>query len=198
MTIEKGKEWGSPSVVPPHLVHASGDAQVVANAHLDVQPTGGNLWRSLGSPAPRTPGDDCTVLPIDVMICTVSHPDGLSTVQAVADVVVGSWFSRAGFSVITNVGVWNGANIAPRAHPNDGEFDVFTLVPPVSLRQKVTARRRARTGTHVPHPSMTVRRARSLTIERSRWQRLVIDGREFGRWSKVSVEIRADFMNVIV
>lgn len=198
MTIEKGKPWGQAGTVPDGVVQAGSDSLVAASWPTGVQPTGGNLWRSLGAPARKGIGEDCMILPVDVLRCTVTHGHGESTVVAVAEIVIGSWFSRCGLTVITNVGVWGDMNIAPRAHPNDGEFDVFSLESRTSARQRIIARKRAVTGSHVPHPSMSVRRATSLTVSRLRSEDLAIDGAVFGPWLSVSVGIAPDFMTVVV
>lgn len=198
MTIEKGRQWGSPAIVPGDVILASEDSLVAASPGLRVLPTGGNLWRSLGSPRLKEAGDECTDLPLDVLHCSITGPKGTSEVVAVAQVVVGSWFSRGGLTVVTNVGTWGDMNIAPRAHPNDGEFDVFEIAPHTSLRQRIIARGKAATGTHLPHPTMSVRRGTRVTLERKSNAPLVVDGHVFGNWSCVSVEIRPDFMTVIV
>lgn len=198
MTIEKGREWGRPGIVPVDVVFAAEDSSVARFPTSHVLPTGGNLWRSLGSPVRKDAGDECTELTLDVLQCTVTGPSGIIEVMAVAQVVVGSWFAPGGMTVITNVGTLGELNIAPRAHPNDGEFDVFTLDRGTSMRQRLIARKRAVTGTHVPHPSMSVRRARNIDIDRRAREPLFIDGDEFGPWMRVTVGIRPDFMTVLV
>ena len=198
MTIEKGKPWGSPGTVPNGAAWADDDAAVAASRSTVVQPLGGNLWLSLGCPARKSAGEDCMMLPIDAMRCTVNHDGGSSVVTAVAEVVVGSWFGRGGMRVITNVGVHGKRNLAPRAHPNDGEFDILEIDASTSLRQRILARRRTLTGTHVPHPTVSVRRGVSTEIVRTGGQELVIDGRPFGKWTSVRVDIQPDFMTVLV
>lgn len=198
MTIEKGQPWGKPGIVPGDIVFAVDDSQVSAFPGLHVQPIGGNLWKSLGSPPRRKPGDECMELPIDVLRCTVTHPGGVSSVIAVADVRIGSWFSPDGMTIISNAGIHDDLNIAPRAHPNDGEFDILVLEGSTSLRQRAIARRRAATGTHVPHPTIRVTRGQHFDTQRRRRAELVIDGRPFGSWSSVSVDIVADFMTVLI
>jgi len=198
MTIEKSKPWGKPGVIPDDVVFAVNDSQVAAFPELRVQPIGGNLWRSLGSPQRRDAGDACTELPIDVLRCTVAHHGEPSIVIAVSEVCVGSWFARDGMTVITNVGTFGDMNLAPRAHPNDGEFDSFVLDGSTSWRQRVLARRRSVTGTHVPHPTISVTRGRHFEITRHGRAELLIDGQPHGPWTSLSVDIVPDFMTVLV
>ena len=49
-------------------------------------------------------------------------------------------------------------DVAPRAHPNDGRFDVVEVSAAMPARARLQAWRRLATGTHVPHPDITTRR----------------------------------------
>ena len=204
MTIRKGEPWGRPGVVPPDVVRADTDSAVASLHGRQVQVNGGNLWRCLGRPGPKAVGERCTVLPVDAIRCVVSRPgDGSSVdeetvVTAVAEVVVGSWFAPGGLTVVTNAGVQGELNITPRAHPNDGEFDILRVERSTSPRQRIVARRRARTGTHVPHPTISVHRSTLVEIPRAGRQRLVIDGVPFGHWTSVRLEIMPDHVDVLV
>ena len=198
MTIEKGQPWGSPGHVPGAVIVAPDDAAVAGSRGMPVQPTGGNLWRSLGCPSRKATGEECTMLPVDAIKCTVTHPAGTTVLTAVADVRAGGWFRRTGLTVVTNVGIDGNRNLAPRAHPNDGELDVLEVGAATSFRQRFIARRRALTGTHVPHPTITVHRARTVHLRRRGRERLVIDGRTFGKWQSASVELISDHITVIV
>ncbi len=198
MTIEKGKPWGVAGTVPDAVFVARTDAEAATAMGRPVQLVGGNLWESLGSPASRVTGSDCTFLTVDGLVCSVNHRGEIITVSAISEVVVGSWTSRQGLIVVSNAGMWGGLNIAPRAHPNDGEFDVFSMESTTTVRQRLLARRRAVTGTHLPHPSMSVRRSTHVVLERNAGESLVIDGVTFGHWTSVSVAVKADFYSVVV
>ena len=174
------------------------DAEAATAVGRPVQLVGGNLWESLGSPASRVTGSDCTFLTVDGLVCSVEHRGEIITVSAISEVVVGSWTSRQGLIVVSNAGMWGGLNIAPRAHPNDGEFDVFSMESTTSVRQRLLARRRAVTGTHLPHPTMSVRRSTHVVLEKKAGESLVIDGVTFGHWTSVSVVVKADFYSVVV
>lgn len=197
MVIGKGGEWGSAADVPSPVA-ADGDAAVVA-LQGDAVPfaTSGNLHRSLGSPVLRGPGL-YTLLPVDALVCVVTGPHGSRDAVACSDVTVGSWFSRNGLVVATNVGLWNGLDLTPGSHPNDGRFEVLALDGRMPLRQRVLARRRARTGSHLPHPGLSRTTRTELTIERRGRQRLLIDSVDAGTWTSVSVVVAADRLRVLV
>ena len=198
MTIEKGSAWGIAGTVPSDAVRATTDAEVAAGRGSRVQPLGGNLWRSLGSPRQKETGDACMVLPIDLIRCTIEVHGAALTVHAVSEVRVSGWFSRSGLTVVTNVGQLGSMNLAPRAHPNDGELDVFVLEGSMGFRQRVLARRRARTGTHMPHPAMHVTRSRHLEVARTDGSVLMVDGVRFGSWTRVVLDVEPDSMTVLV
>lgn len=96
-------------------------------------------------------------LPVDLMRVTVEMSDGSHVVlPAVAHVCVGRFGARAGFRGVVNAGFVDGLNLAPRGHPGDGRVELVTMDAKIPWRQRRMARRRAVTGTHVPHPRIHV------------------------------------------
>jgi diacylglycerol kinase family enzyme len=67
-------------------------------------------------------------------------------------------------------------DVAPRGHPNDGRVDVLRVDGAMGLRARLQARARARAGTHLPHPRISVSQAASCRIELSRPSVLWLDG----------------------
>jgi diacylglycerol kinase family enzyme len=68
-----------------------------------------------------------------------------------------------------------GLDIVPRGHPGDGRAEIQIYAVPG--RDRRTLRRRLATGTHVPHPSITQRTGRRVTVTTGRKVPLEIDGR---------------------
>jgi diacylglycerol kinase family enzyme len=117
---------------------------------------------------------------------------------AFSHVSIGSWWTSRHI-IVSNSGFYSGLNIAPRSHPNDGEFDVVAISADMPLKQRFIARRKARTGTHIPHPSIAVTRGTTLTIFREKPQeRLSIDGVAVSNWSEISITIQPDYWEVIL
>ena len=192
MTIEKGAPWGSAGCVPVDAAVASSDHDLATSSGVCVL-TGGNLHTAIGSPAAKTPGSDCALLPVDAIIVDIEAPDGTRrTVTAAADVIIGSWYGRHGFLLVTNTGHLGGLHLTPRSHPNDGRLDTLVMQPDMRWRERIVARRRARTGTHVPHPKLATGHVRTLTVARRGRQRLHIDGRNEGHWRSVTVTVSPD------
>ena len=101
-----------------------------------------------------------------------------------------------GLSVAVMNAAWLGdLRVGPRAHPNDGLVDVVEGT--VGLAQRREATRRARTGTHLPHPGLTTRRVARWD---RRWRRPVavwLDGVRIGRFDEITVDVVPDAGSVV-
>jgi hypothetical protein len=147
--------------------------------------TGGDLRRALGGR--RTADElrhDDTVLSADIDVGSVVV-DG-TRYAFVAHLVARDRLWRGPVFAVMNsewLGNWI---VAPRAHPGDGFFDM--LDARLSISDRIEARRRLPTGTHVPHPSISVRRIANGPIDFGRRRRLYVDGELVGTAHSVRVE----------
>ena len=62
----------------------------------------------------------------------------------------------------------------------------------------VVARRRARTGSHLPHPAIELRRTRAAQFEFARPIPVRLDGETVGRFRSLSVRVEPDAVRVVV
>jgi len=202
VTVRKGEDWGAPGDARPDLVVVAGDAEaaaVVAEAEVAGRPCppigllGGDLRRVLGGR-----GDEAslraggTAVRVDL---GVAHLDGERHLF-VAHLVARRARWRGRFAVVMNAEHVGDLDLAPRAHPGDGRLDVVEgrLRPGDRLK----ARARARTGTHLPHPDLRASRPTDWT---GTWERPVpvrLDGRPVGRFRTVEVTLRPDAIEVVV
>jgi len=67
------------------------------------------------------------------------------------------------FLFVSNSGIWRNRDLLPRAHPNDGQFDVLEISSKITGRQLAQAWYRAKSGTHLPHPCLTASRQQQYT-----------------------------------
>jgi len=195
MTIRKGEPWGEPVGRPDDLRVVESDAAVAdavrSGASGPIGISAGDLHRAVGSPPPR---EHMQRLPIDVLDVTV---DGREFV-AVAHVVArrGWWQGRiVAATNVDHIGHWN---IAPRAHPNDGRFDVLDVDQEMTLRQRWQARARLPTGTHVPHPLISVRTATEMAWKFARPHAIWVDGVRVAEARDLSVVVRPDAFSLVV
>ena len=198
MTIRPGAPWGHEVARPDGLVTVDGDRSLVAAlARADRPPVAvasGDLARTLGV---MSLGHRSTVNEFPIDLLHVRLDDAGEPIVACAHVVArsplgrGHW-CRGPILAVMNaefIGEWD---VAPRGHPNDGRAEVFDVDASMSVRHRIAARRRLRTGTHVPHPRVSTRSVRSGTWSFARPLEVVVDGRGVGRASRLAVDVMPD------
>ena len=196
--IEKGKEWGEPGVVPPETVSVLSDAQLAAS-----DPTGmysvrfGDLFYSVGQPRELGIGDQCVVAPIDALECELTVNSKQVVVLAASSILIGTWW-RKSWIAVTNA-EWIGPyNIAPRSHPNDGRCEVLEFSSKMPLQQRWLARRKMRTGTHVPHPQIETRSVRTASFDIPSSSGVLIDSVKYSQVTHISVRVIPDYWRIII
>lgn len=197
MTISKGQQWGEAAASPATLLVAGSDraAQVwvVAARTVDapVPPigfAGGDLARTMGGATRgRFPGT-VTRAPVDLLRVEAAG----QVTWAVAHVVARRRWWRGEVWLAMNAQFLSGRNVAPRAHPNDGRVDLLQVDRRMSLRTRLQARRRARSGTHLPHPQLATRRLATAAVEFDRPLDLWVDGARWVRATSLTVTVEPD------
>lgn len=185
MTIRRGEPWGVevPRPVDVRLAHSDRD---IAATDGPVALAGGDIFRTLGSPAPRDP-----VLRVDLDAIEVDLGDGRQHLAAAHVVIRRSWW-RGRVIACMNADHIGDRNVAPRAHPNDGVVDVVECDPSMRLRDRWTARARLAAGTHLPHPDIHVARVTERSWRFDRAHRVWVDGVDVGRSHQVEVRCVPD------
>jgi hypothetical protein len=206
MTIQKGQPWGTTIVVPTTTRDIDSDWQLARGTPNDVHVlSGGDMYNALGQPKEVSVGETRTLVQIDAMECTITGDFPTYVVLASASIEFGHWhryWRSRRYVAITNGGILNGRNIAPRAHPNDAFIDMMTLRASMPMRARFMSIKRARSGTHLPHPDISVERGEIFTISRAHEnEHLRIDGESvssWSSWSSVTVKVLPDYWRVIV
>lgn len=203
MTIKKRQAWGEAGPLPPQgmLVRSDAEARALveeakrAGAEpLPLGLLGGDLCRTLGgtgdearirSPqAMRFPVDCCSVLLDGRQHWFVAHL-----------VARRSWWRGRVFVAMNAqwLGRWD---LGPKSHPNDGLLD--TSDADLALGDRVKARSRLRTGTHIPHPGIVTRRAKAAQVSFERPLDIWLDGEKVARASELSLRVEPDALLVVV
>ena len=121
---------------------------------------GGDLCRTLGGRGDeaRLRSSEAMTFPVDLGVATFDGSPHWFVAHAIAR---RSWWH--GRAVAAMNAQWLGAwDLGPRSHPDDGLLDITDGTLPLGDRLK--ARRRLATGTHLPHPALTVTRTAAADL----------------------------------
>lgn len=203
MTVRKGELWGSPGALPPDGVVVRTDAEaraVITRARRGDQPmpvlglAGGDLARTCGATGDeaRLRSTEAQQLPIDLGEVLV---DGSLHFFVAHLVARRSWW-QGRVTVAMNAQYLGRWDVAPRSHPNDGRLDLLDGDLPLGDRLK--ARSRLASGTHVPHPGITERRVKAVQLDLDRGTAVWLDGERLGPARALSIRIVPDALTVVV
>jgi YegS C-terminal NAD kinase beta sandwich-like domain len=190
VVIQKGKDWGTPGVLPPGSPVADSNAALralVRDGTRVIGVTGGDLCRTLNGS-----GSMSMSFPID--LCRLSAP-GLDEMFVAHCVARNGWL-HGPLTVVMNaqfIGSWD---VAPRSHPNDGVVDVLEISMGVGDRLK--ARKRLATGTHVPHPSIAQRRVSATEFHLNRPTKIWLDGEHVTTLTDFTITVEPDALTVVI
>lgn len=203
MTVERGVDWGHPGGLPPDGVVVADDAEaraVVESARRAGRPLpplgllGGDLCRTLGGrgDAGRLRSEEAVTFTVDLGSVLV---DGRLHWFVAHLVARRSWWRGRVVAVMNAqwLGDWD---LGPRAHPGDGLLDVSDGDLPFGDRLK--ARTRLPTGTHLPHPAITTRRVGAWQTDLDPPLDVWLDGERVGRARTLSIRVEPDALTVVV
>ena len=203
MTVERGVDWGQPGPLPEGAPVVDSDAELreLVTRHRrsgESLPTvgllGGDLCRTVGGRGDRDRlgSDQARMLPIDVGSVLI---DGRLHWFVAHLVARRSWWWGP-IWVACNAQWMGGWDLAPRAHPGDGKLDVLDVR--LSLGDRLAARTRLPTGTHVPHPDIAQQRTKAVQIAFARPLTVRLDGTKVGAASQLSVRVEPDALTIVV
>ena len=209
MTIRKGQDWGERGALPAGAPVADDDrgaALAVQAARASSQDTpevgllGGDLHRTLGEPHHDELDlrrGDAMRFPMD--LGTVRIDDGEPIAFVAHLIATGSsgdrlWSTRT--ITVMNGSFAGAANLGPRAHPNDGRLDLVDGMLPRGQRR--AGRRRALSGTHLPHPDLSERRITHHVVEAATPLHVRVDGQPVGTGSRLEIECHPDAWIAVV
>jgi hypothetical protein len=204
MSVRRNQNWGELGKMPPDAIVAAGDraasllVETAWNEGVAMPPVGlagGDLRRALGGRRDsRHLRDDADVTGamIDAGAVTVNGRRFAFVAHVVAR--SRSW-SGPVFAVMNSewLGDWI---VAPRAHPGDGYFDLVEAR--LSLGDRIKARRRLPTGTHVPHPSIHVRKITTTEITFGTARAVYADGAHVGTATAMQIECHPEALRAYV
>ncbi|MDP9463777.1 MAG: hypothetical protein M3P52_04065 [Actinomycetota bacterium] len=202
MTIRKGEPWGEAAVCPTDLRVVSTDRDLRdwvvwhrtrGQSIRDLGVAGGDLARTCGGAGRAHPS--AAKVTVDAMKVTID--DGEPT-WGVAHLVARRQWLRDDVVMVMNAQFYGPYDVAPRSHPNDGKLDVLYIDRAMSRRQRLQARQRARTGTHLPHRNLSAQRVAEIDLHFDRPMVIWIDGTRCGMASRLRVSAEPDAFTAYV
>jgi diacylglycerol kinase family enzyme len=155
---------------------------------------GGDLCRTLGGTGSeeRLRSPEAVTLPVDLGAALV---DGRLH-WFVAHLVARHRWWRGRVVAAMNAQYLGAWDVAPRGHPADGRLEVLDGALP--LGQRLAARKRLPTGTHVPHPAIEQLRVTAHQVAFDEATPLYLDGEPLGPARNLSIRVEADALRCVV
>lgn len=183
MVIDKSESWGQRvhCASPVTMLRRDRDLGGTTPEAGVLTLLSGNLWRCLGSPQPAKPNSDGIAVTLDALVLQWPGSGDPPLVAADSVVVRRPWW-RGGLLVgpvlwASNSGVHGSRSTHPRAHPNDGHWDLLVVDAAMGVKQRLVAWRRARRGDHVPHPHLHLEKLVRMRLDIGSGDVLLVDGR---------------------
>ena len=198
MTIRKGESWGEVRRPPDGLRIVTDDSALhdwINRHRLAGEPIrevgigGGDLARSAGGGRPGRFDGEVLAAPFDVV--RVTADDGREIWSCSHIVARRSWW-RGEVAFAMTAQFLGDYDVAPRSHPNDGKADILRVAATMPLRVRIAARRRARTGTHLPHPQLSFTQTAATTLTFDRPLVVRVDGRRWGTARELQLTVEPD------
>lgn len=209
MTVEKGKPWEAEVDPGLECPTASDDADLASmaaeaiddDAGLIARIAAGDLLTTLGLADGRLDGAELAY-PLDLGLAYLDgDPERARPFVAHLTVrnrpALSSLLGHGpGIAVaVMNVALLGDLRLGPKAHPNDGLLDITEGVVPFRHRREAT--KRARSGSHLPHPDLTHRRVAEWERTFSRPASVWLDGVCHGKFKSVRVAVVPDALTVV-
>lgn len=209
MPIRKGEAWGAPAPSTGTVFMAGGDRELALSAYdhwqrhepLTASVATGDLLATVGLEKPR-PVEQRWRFSVDLGLLSATDARGTEhQIPFVSHVIAGRMLGRGEMAVVMNTPLimtrWLGPlRLGPRAHPNDGVIDV--TVGSLPWRQRVEAARRARTGSHLPHPDLRTVRAAQWRHTFARPVSVRVDADPVGSYRRLEASVVPDAFDLVV
>lgn len=225
MTIEKGKDWGSRGLVAEDVPIVASDRELAAlfsvsegddsrvtisgpelvglvpggDTTTPPRESSNGLAKTLGARGTieALRSSERTIVPIDLGIVTLAAPGPeISRFVMASSLVISSRFWAGVTEGAMNAAFLGEWNVTPTGHPNDGRFDVVRVE--MSMSDRLKARKRLPSGTHLPHPDISIRRLKNATFSPAPSARVWVDGQPHRACVEVALTVIPDAVLVAI
>lgn len=202
MSIRRGSEWGTAVEIPDDVTVVASDAELAQlcaagiESQRPVALAGGDLARTMGGGTPGRVRRGATVVRAAVDIVEVTA-EGRSSVF-VAHLIARRRSWRGAVTFAMNAQFIGRRDVVPRGHPGDGRIELLEVAPTMPWRARLAARRRAITGTHLPHPDLTVSVVTRTRLSFDHPRRIYLDGVFWTSATQIDLTVRPAAVEVLV
>ncbi|MXW42365.1 MAG: hypothetical protein F4138_04475 [Acidimicrobiia bacterium] len=203
MPIHRAQDWGEAGGLASSGVLVYNDAaanEVVQKARRANQPLpelgllGGDLYRTLGGGAQQRNLHSPKAWRFKIDVGAVLLDGRLFWFCSHLLARRGTWSGEV--LVAMNAAWLNKLNLGPKAHPGDGLLDIS--LGNLAVNERLKARRRARTGDHLPHPDISYRRTNAMQVELAQPTPVFLDGISVGQASNISLRVEPATLTIVV
>ena len=206
MTIRKGKDWGEQVEAPADLLVFADDPS--ANAYFNEVFVNGNmaspiavlksnLARTLGLSGATMNETNMLHTKFDLVEVDYVLASSLSgKMHFLGSAIIRNGWLRGAITGVFNssfIGSWD---CAPKAHPNDSKLDVVSIDQSMKIRQRLTAKRLVKLGSHLPHPKISYKQAESFKIDLEEPARLFVDAMDLGMVKHCDFRVISDAVSL--
>lgn len=155
--------------------------------------TGGSLWRTIGGPGVvgRYATGEARHYACDLAVAVT---DGVRRVFVASLVARNQWWTKV--AVVMNAQDMGAYRFGHRAHPGDALLDIYEAH--IAFGDVVKVAKRARLGSHLPHPGISERRLPTVSFTFDRPRQLWLDERRVGTVKQMVVTVVPDAFTVVV
>jgi PII-like signaling protein len=189
------------NVFPPGAPTASSNRELrrlVLAGETTIGLTGGELFRTVGGPGAgdRIRRNDPSNLPMHLPVDVIEvQLDEQRTERFVTHLFGHDRLWRTLVAAM-NGDFWRQYQLGPRAHPGDGVIDVYSAN--ISSSDLIKVAPRAKTGTHVPHPSIALLRSSQPDLTLTRRIAFRADDEPVGTARHLQFLVHADAVTIVV
>ena len=195
--MEEFGNWANQGPVPSSLPTAKSDKEIIthfSNGHSIIRLEAGNMCKTLGGKKPTDLTDYSIGTICDVDLGSV-RVNGKSIYFASHCSIRGHRFTTKG-AMVMNAQWHKSRRVAVRAHPSDGKLDV--VFSDLKLGQYLIAAKRSKSGSHIPHPDIRVKKVQNHTMAYPHPMRIYADGVFVGMESTIELGIAHRAIKVVV
>jgi hypothetical protein len=207
MTIRKGQEWGHFEERPSDLQLVADDVaacEVVSKCVIESSSTlnlsilKSDMARTLGITGATNLNSQMLCTKFDVIEATYVLTKSEETIRRC---FIGRAFISEKLFFGRTIAVLNSSFVgnrdwAPKAHPNDGKLDLVELDGSMNVRQRLTALKLMKSGSHLPHPKIRYNQLSEYEYATDRSASLSIEGVRIGSIRHCFFRVLPDAVNL--